>query len=93
MMEIRCRIHRPFYDWDGRKYFDLEIDGRIVQVKIPFRYNRVMCKMSGLRTVHELKKDEIIDALLERKIWDSQVYWIVHGVREVPPEVLNDRII
>jgi hypothetical protein len=91
MIELRCRIHRPFYDWDGRKYLELEIDGRLVQVKVPFRYNRVMCRMSGLRTIHEFKKDEIIDALLEKKIWDGHTYWIVHGVREVPPEVLNDR--
>jgi hypothetical protein len=47
--------------------------------------------MSGMRTIHEFKKDEIIDALLEKKIWDGHTYWIVHGVREVPPEVLNDR--
>ena len=89
-MEIRCRIHKPFYDWNGRKYFDLEIDGRIVQVKIPFRYNRVMCHVNGIRPIQDFKKDEMIDAMFEKKVWNGNVYWIVHGVREIPQDVYND---
>ena len=67
----------PYYDWDGRKYLELEIDGRIVRVKIPFRYGRVMCRTDGFRTIHEIKKGEKLDVVLEKRVWDGAEHWII----------------
>lgn len=89
-MEICCRIQKPFYDWNGRKYLELDIDGKIIQVKVPFRYNRVMCRVDGIRPVQEFKKGETIHALLEKKIWNKETFWILHGVREVKVPILYD---
>jgi hypothetical protein len=87
-MEVLCRVVRPFYDWDGRKYLELESRdmGLHFRVKVPFRYGRVMCKADGLRTIQEIKQDEIIIAFMEKKVWDGDVHWILHGFREVTPE-------
>lgn len=39
--------------------------GTVLKVKVPFRYNRVMCKVNGLRTIHELKKGDSVDIRIE----------------------------
>jgi hypothetical protein len=41
------------------------LQGSVLKVKVPFRYNRVMCKVNGLRTIQELKKGDIIDIRIE----------------------------
>ena len=86
-MEFRCRIHKPFYDWNGRKYVQLIIKDDVITAKVPFRYNRVMCHVEGIKTVQEFKKDENIYALLDKKIWNGETFWILHGVREVADPV------
>ena len=83
MDPVRARIHKSWYDIEGRKYLDLEIDGRIIQVKIPFRYNRVMCRVLGIKPIQEFTRDQIIDAFIERKMWSGTEYWILRSVREI----------
>jgi len=75
-------VHTPYYDWDGRKYLELEIENKITRVKVPFRYGRVMCRVDGLRTVQELQKGDLIEVQLEKKIWDGIEYWILSSVKE-----------
>lgn len=87
-MEVRCKVTRPMYDWDGRKYIELESweTGLTFRVKIPFRYGRVMCHAEGLRTIQEIEEGEEILAFMEKKVWDGQVFWVLHGFREFRAE-------
>jgi hypothetical protein len=80
---MKAMVHTPYYDWDGRKYLELEIDSKIVRVKVPFRYGRVMCRTEGLRTVHELEKGDEIEVEIEIKNWDGTNHWILTSFREI----------
>ena len=55
-----AKIIKPYYDWNGRKYMLLQIDEVLYQVKVPYRYNRVMCNVCGLKPIQEYTKDEIV---------------------------------
>lgn len=78
---MRAVIHSPYYDWDGRKYMEFNIEGLIRRVKIPFRYGRVMCKVHGLKTVQELQKDDEVDVELQKKVWDGVEHWVIFSLR------------
>ena len=80
---MKATVHTPYYDWDGRKYLEFEIENKIVRVKIPFRYGRVMCRIDGLRTVQEFQKGDLVDIELEKKVWDGIEYWILVSITEV----------
>lgn len=83
---MQALVLTPMYDWDGRKYLELEVDSKSVRVKVPFRYGRVMCPSEGLKTVHELQKGDRILAKIEKKVWDGVHYWILAGFREINAE-------
>jgi len=37
------------------------LQGSVLKVKVPFRYNRIMCKTDGIKTIHEaLEGDHIM---------------------------------
>jgi len=80
---MKASVHTPYYDWDGRKYLELLIDGRLTRVKVPFRYGRVMCRIEGLKTVQELQKGDEIEIEIEKKIWDGVNHWILTSFREI----------
>jgi hypothetical protein len=84
-MVTRATVHTPYYDWDGRKYLELNLEnqGSLVRVKVPFRYGRVMCRCEGLKTVQELKKGDQIDIEIEKKVWDGVNHWILVSFREI----------
>ena len=75
-------IHRPYYDCDGRKYMDIILDSKIFKIKIPFRYGRVMCKVLGMKTIQEMKKDEIIDVEFTKKSWNGLEHLILVSIKE-----------
>ena len=70
-------ITRPMYDWNGRKYLELEFQNKIVRVKVPWRYGRVMCRVEGLKTVQELQKGDQVQVALEKKVWDGLEHWVL----------------
>ena len=78
---MQARVVNPWYDRGGRKYIDLEINGEFRNVKVPFRYNRVMCKVDGIRPVQELGADEIVQVTLVRKTWEGQGHWVLDTVK------------
>ena len=80
---MKSTVHTPYYDWDGRKYLELLIDGRLTRVKVPFRYGRVMCLCKGLKTVQEFQKGDLMEVELEKKVWDGVEHWILTSVREI----------
>lgn len=72
----------PYYDWDGRKYLELLVDGKIHRVKVPFRYGRVMIHVEGLKTVQELQKGDQIEVEIEKKRWDGIEHLVLKSIRE-----------
>ena len=78
---MRGVVHTPYYDWDGRKYLEVLIDGRVTRLKVPFRYGRVMCHTEGLKTVQELQKGDEIDIEFERRPWDGVDHLILTALK------------
>jgi hypothetical protein len=74
---MQARVVNPWYDRDGRKYLDLEINGEFRNVKVPWRYGRVMCKVDGIRPVQDLRADEIVQVALEKKTWEGKTHWVL----------------
>ncbi len=79
---MRGIVHTQYYDWDGRKYIEILIEGCITRVKVPFRYGRVMCRIDGLKTVQELQKGDEIEFELEKKVWDGIEHLVLKSIRE-----------
>ncbi len=47
------------------------LEGNILEVKIPFRYNRVSCKVNGDKTIQELiKNDSVMVSLHYCGVWN-----------------------
>jgi hypothetical protein len=81
---MRATVTLPYYDWNGRKYFEVRAeDGKILRIKIPFRYGRVMCRTEGLKTIQEFQKGEQIEIEIERKVWDGEVHWVLVSISPV----------
>lgn len=79
-MEIHAEVVTPYYDYGGRKYLDLRWNDQVTRVKVPFRYNKVMCRVDGITPIQDMKVGHKIRALLERKIWQGQTHWIILSV-------------
>jgi len=77
---MQALVVNPWYDRDGRKYIDLEINGEFRNVKVPFRYGRVMCKVDGIRPVQDLRADEVVQVTLDKKTWEGQVHWVLKNI-------------
>ena len=45
------------------------LEGTILKVKVPFRYNRVMCNVSGEKTIQELVKGDLVSVTLDYCGW------------------------
>lgn len=82
---MKATIARPFYDWDGRKYMELRMDdtGNVLRTKVPWRYNRVMCRVHGIRPIQEFESSESVDVIIEKKIWNGETHWILASIRSV----------
>lgn len=81
---VLARVVHPWYDIDGRKYIDVMVDEVVLRAKVPYRYNRVMCKVKGIRTIQELKENEFIEIFLEKKVWGDNVYWVIVSLSTEP---------
>jgi len=79
---MKATVVTPYYDWDGRKYMELNLEGSGPQrVKVPWRYGRVMCRIEGLKTVQELQKGDEVEVTLERKTWDGLEHWVLSSIK------------
>lgn len=75
---IKGVVETPYYDWAGRKYVEILSDsGALYRAKVPFRYGRVMCNVTGLKTIQELEKGAEVQGLLERKSWDGTTHYVI----------------
>ena len=79
-MTTRTKIQRAMYDWDGRKYIELEGIGR---VKVPFRYGRIMCKVLGEKTIQEMEVGLNVEVHIEIKTWDGLQYRVLYSIEEI----------
>lgn len=70
------KITMTFYSIGERKYID--IDGE--RIKIPWRYNRVMCKVNGLKTIQELEMGDEVSAIIEYRLWDGENYKVLKEI-------------
>lgn len=62
---LRAVIRHGWYDINGRKYIDIELDGLIRRVKVPFRYKRVMCSVEGVVPIQNMEIGTTIDCVIE----------------------------
>ena len=60
---------------------ELMIENKVTRVKIPFRYNRVMCSVKGLKTVQELAVGDEVEIILDKKIWDGLEHWVLAYIK------------
>jgi uncharacterized OB-fold protein len=70
------RVTREFADVQGRKYIGL--DGQ--SIKVPWRYNRVMCQVNGLTPIQELRVGQEVKAVIECKVWENEKYLILKEI-------------
>ena len=70
------KITTSFYSIGERRYID--IDGE--RIKIPWRYNRVMCKVHGLKTIQELEIGDEVTAIIENRFWDGENYKVLKEI-------------
>ena len=77
---VQAIIKTPMYDWDGRKYLELEEIGK---VKVPFRYGRIMCKVLGDKTIQEMEKGLKVEVVIEIKTWDCVQHKVLYSIKEL----------
>ena len=77
---VQSIIKTPLYDWDGRKYLELEEIGK---VKVPFRYGRIMCKVLGDKTIQEMEKGLKVEVVIEIKTWDCVQHKVLYSIKEL----------
>ena len=68
--EIIERMHASRMHLLVNQDIDDPLDGKVLTVKVPFRYRRVMCKFEG-KPIQSLVKDDEVDVELDFKgIWN-----------------------
>lgn len=78
---MRATVIRPMYDWDGRRYLDLQFENKIAKFKVPWRYGRVMCRVEGLKTVQELVAGDEIEFTYKVTNWDGLEYLVLESIK------------
>ena len=60
-------VFDPMFQYGTRWYIILQMvtTGQVRRVKIPFRYNRVMCEVRGDKTIQELVKGDRVQVTME----------------------------
>jgi len=83
---MKAAVATPYYDAAGRKYIIFLIGNKIYNVKVPFRYGRVMCRVEGLKTVQELVKGDEVEIEISKKIWEGLEFWVLISLKECSAE-------
>jgi len=77
---MKATVHTPYYDWDGRKYLDLQFENKIQRVKGPWRYGRVMCRVTGDKTVQELQQGDAVRVTLKTVTWNGLEHLVLEHI-------------
>ncbi len=72
-------------------FFMNPLNGRVLKVKVPFRYNRVSCNVMGQKTIQQLKKGDYVDTTVKFcGPWSTGKYsgfaWKIVSLRYLPPQ-------
>jgi hypothetical protein len=81
-------VRASWYDIGGRKYLDLQWDEIVNRVKVPFRYNRVMCHVGGLTTVQSIPEGSTVDCVIE----STGGYYVLQSIRCVSTLAQGDTL-
>ena len=76
---MEMKVTRPFYDFGGRKY--IELDHK--RFKVPWRYNRVMCHIEGIRPLQSIQLGEVVYATFVKKSWEGDIFWVLDSIRPI----------
>jgi hypothetical protein len=71
------------YDWDGRKYLEVhDVDEKKTptRLKVPWRYGRVMCPVSGPKTIQELKEGDKVRVALKSVMWNGLEHLVLEYI-------------
>lgn len=78
MLTVKGVVETPYYEWGTRRYIEVRgEDGALHRIKVPFRYGRVMCNMTGLKTIQEFKKGDEIRVTIDKKLWDGASHLVL----------------
>jgi hypothetical protein len=70
-------VTKAFFDVHGRKY--IELDG--LQVKVPFRYNRVMgVDVQGHIPIQDMPAGTQVKAEIRTVKWDGLEYYVLKSI-------------
>lgn len=79
--EIIERMHTQRSHLLANQNIDTPLDGRVLTVKVPFRYRRVMCDVKGRPVQSLIKGDEVEVDVDFRGVWNVGNYsgfsWIL----------------
>ena len=64
-------IRTPWYDVQGRKFIDIEMDGILYNIKVPFRYKRVMCYVEGIVPVQQFEAGDLVECMVHNGVLQS----------------------
>jgi hypothetical protein len=66
------------YDKCGRKYIVIDQ----VEIKVPWRYNRIMgVSRTGLKTIHELQRGDTIKSFeYTSKLWKGDIHYVLKSI-------------
>lgn len=78
-------VTKAFFDIHGRKY--IELDG--LQVKVPFRYNRVTgVDVQGHVPIQDMPAGTQVKAEIRTVKWDGLEYYVLKSICPVGPKDL-----
>jgi len=77
---------RSWHDIQGRKYIDLEKQGTILHVKVPFRYNRVTgVDVQGHIPIQDMSAGTLVKAEIQTVKWGGLEYYVLKSICPLAP--------
>jgi hypothetical protein len=73
------KVVKPIHQMGERWY--IQIDDKVV--KIPWRYNRAMIKVNGIKTIYEYQIGDEIKAEVTLKKWEDSNHYILKSITDV----------
>jgi len=78
-MYIHMIVTKSFYINNDRYYIDLDNE----KIKVPYRYNRVMCKVHGLTPVQDMKVGDVVKCTIEKKMWQGYYFKVLKDIEKI----------
>ncbi len=57
-------IHNYTNDYISKRFMN-PLQGNVLKVKVPYRYNRVTCKVGGIKPVQEMERGDTVNVNIE----------------------------